>query len=161
MWRCRRAPGRQLERAVARLERSLSEAGDALQALGRDAGKGAQTAYKDLGKSLKVLQRDAVKTNRALMKDLERLRAAIASPANESAQRRAKAPAKAPAKATGSARAVKDRALAPKRVGRRPPRTGRVEYGGSRRQSYHGPDRKMILRLRPPRLPLSLSLVGA
>jgi hypothetical protein len=54
---------RQLERAVARLERSLSEAGDALQALGRDAGKGAQTTYKDLGKSLKVLQRDALKTN--------------------------------------------------------------------------------------------------
>jgi hypothetical protein len=108
---------RQLERAVVRLEKSLSEAGDALQALGRDASTGARVAYRDLGKSLKVLQRDAQKTNRALVKDLEQLGAAV-SPAKPPARtpRTAKAPTRAAtpaAKTTRSAKAPSRTAKAP------------------------------------------------
>lgn len=80
------ATRRSLELASKRLEKALGDAGDALQALGKDGSRGAKQAYKDLGKGLKVLQRDVVKTNKILQKDLEQLVAAV-KPSKPAAQR--------------------------------------------------------------------------
>jgi hypothetical protein len=108
---------RQLERAITRLERSLSEAGDALQALGLDAGTGVRVTYRDLGKSLKVLQRDALKTNRTLVKDLEQLRAAVVpAKAPSRTARTAKAPTRAATPAAKTTRPEK----APSRTAKPP-----------------------------------------
>jgi hypothetical protein len=71
------ATRREVEREIARFEKMLDGASDALQALGRDLGRGAQDAYTDMLKTMRALRRDAQKTNRALLKDFEKLRATV------------------------------------------------------------------------------------
>ena len=71
------ATRREVERPIARFEKLLDDAGDALQSLSKDMGRGAQDAYKELTKTMKALRRDAAKTNRDLLKDFDKLRAAV------------------------------------------------------------------------------------
>jgi hypothetical protein len=71
------ATRREVERQIARVEKLLDDAGDALQMLGKDVGRGSQAAYKELTKTMKALRRDAQKANRTLLKDLDALRAAV------------------------------------------------------------------------------------
>ena len=65
------ATRREVERSIARFEKLLDDAGDALQSLSKDLGRGAQDAYKELTKTMKALRRDAAKTNRNLLKDFD------------------------------------------------------------------------------------------
>jgi hypothetical protein len=65
-----------VERQIARFEKLLDDAADALQSLSKHMGRGAQDAYKQLTKTMKALRRDAAKTNRDLLKDFDTLRAA-------------------------------------------------------------------------------------
>ena len=71
------ATRREVERQIARLEKLLDDAGDALESLGKNMGRGIQDAYKELTNTMKALRRDAAKTNRDLLKDFEQLRATV------------------------------------------------------------------------------------
>ena len=71
------ATRREAERQIARFEKHLDDASEALQLLGKDLGRGAQDAYKDVTKAMQALRRDAKKTNRNVLKDFDKLRAAV------------------------------------------------------------------------------------
>ena len=71
------ATRREVERQIARFEKLLDDAADALQSLSKDMGRGVQDAYKELTNTMKALRRDAAKTNRDLLKDFDKLRAAV------------------------------------------------------------------------------------
>jgi hypothetical protein len=71
------ATRRELERRVARVEKLLEDAGEALQLLGKDLGRGAGDAYTELTRTARALRRDAERTNRQMLKDLDKLRAAV------------------------------------------------------------------------------------
>jgi hypothetical protein len=71
------ATRREVERRIARFERHLNDASEALQLLGKDLGRGGRDAYKELTTTLRALRRDAQKTNRTLLRDFDKLRAAV------------------------------------------------------------------------------------
>jgi hypothetical protein len=71
------ATRRDVERQIARVEKLLGEAGDALQLLGKDMGRGAGDAYKELVRTAKALRRDAQRTNKRMLKDFDKLRVAL------------------------------------------------------------------------------------
>ena len=73
----RAATRRDVERQIARVERLLGDAGDALQLLGKDMGRGAGDAYKELVRTAKALRRDAQRTNKRMLKDFDKLRVAL------------------------------------------------------------------------------------
>jgi hypothetical protein len=71
------ATRREVERRIARLDKLLDDAGEALHLLGKDMGRGGQDAYKELTRSAKALRRDAQRTNKRMLKDFDKLRAAV------------------------------------------------------------------------------------
>ena len=73
----RAATRRDVERQIARVEKLLGDAGDALQLLGKDMGRGAGDAYKELVQTAKALRRDAQRTNKRMLKDFDKLRSAL------------------------------------------------------------------------------------
>jgi hypothetical protein len=73
----RGATRRDVERQIARVEKLLGDAGDALQLLGKDMGRGAEDAYKELVRTAKALRRDAQRTNKRMLKDFDKLRSAL------------------------------------------------------------------------------------
>jgi hypothetical protein len=66
-----------VERQIARVERLLGDAGDALQLLGKDMGRGAGDAYKELVRTAKAQRRDAQRTNKRMLKGFDKLRVAL------------------------------------------------------------------------------------
>jgi hypothetical protein len=72
-----------VERSVARFEKHLDDANEALVTLGKHLGRGAQSSYKEVTAALRALRRDAVRTNKEALKDFDKLRAAL-SPSNAS-----------------------------------------------------------------------------
>jgi hypothetical protein len=73
----RAATRRDVERQIARVEKLLGDAGDALQLLAKDMGRGAEDAYKELVRTAKALRRDAQRTNQRMLKDFDKLRGAL------------------------------------------------------------------------------------
>ena len=73
----RQATRREVEQSIARFEKSLGEANDALKALGGHLGRGSQRSYKEVTTTLAALRREASKTNKQALKDFDKLRAAI------------------------------------------------------------------------------------
>jgi hypothetical protein len=71
------ATRREVEQSIARFEKRLDDANDALQALGKTLGRGAQSSYKDVTTALRALRREATKTNRQALKDFDKLRSAL------------------------------------------------------------------------------------
>jgi hypothetical protein len=71
------ATRREVERRIARFEKHLDDASEALLLLGKDIGQGGQDAYKEMTKALQALRRDAQKTNRNLLKHFDKLRDAV------------------------------------------------------------------------------------
>jgi hypothetical protein len=100
------ATRREVEQSIARFEKRLDDANDALQTLGKHLGRGAQSSYKEVTSALRALRRDAAKTNKAALKDFDKLRAAL-TPSSVSGRssrttRAASAPARSTARGTGS-----------------------------------------------------------
>jgi hypothetical protein len=93
------ATRREVERRIARFEKHLDDASEALQLLGKDIGRGGQDAYKELTKALRALRRDAQKTNRNLLKDFDKLRDAV-TPSRST--RRSSAASRAPSNGAGA-----------------------------------------------------------
>ncbi|HJS95369.1 MAG TPA: hypothetical protein VJ741_13980, partial [Solirubrobacteraceae bacterium] len=71
------ATRREVEQSIARFEKRLDDANDALQTLGKHLGRGAQSSYKEVTTALRALRRDAAKTNKAALKDFDKLRDAL------------------------------------------------------------------------------------
>jgi hypothetical protein len=71
------ATRREVEQSIARFEKRLDDAHDALQTLGKHLGRGAQGSYKDVTAALRALRRDVVKTNKQALKDFDKIRTAL------------------------------------------------------------------------------------
>jgi hypothetical protein len=71
------ATRREVEQSIARFEKRLDDANDALQALGKHLGRGAQSSYKEVTAALRTLRRDASKTNKQALKEFDKLRGAV------------------------------------------------------------------------------------
>jgi hypothetical protein len=71
------ATRREVEQSIARFEKRLDDANDALQTLGKNLGRGAQSSYKEVTAALRALRRDAAKTNKQALKDFDKLRTAL------------------------------------------------------------------------------------
>ena len=71
------ATRREVEQSIARFEKRLDEANDALKTLGGNLGTGARGSYKELTAALTTLRRNAAKTNKQALKDFDKLRAAL------------------------------------------------------------------------------------
>jgi hypothetical protein len=66
-----------VEQSIARFEKRLDDANDALSTLGKHLGRGAQGSYKEVTSALRALRRDVVKTNKQALKDFDKLRTAL------------------------------------------------------------------------------------
>lgn len=73
----RAATRREVEQSIARFEKQLDGANDALKTLGTHLGRGAQGSYKEVTTALVSLRREATKTNKQALKDFDKLRSAV------------------------------------------------------------------------------------
>ncbi len=73
----KQATRREVEQSIARFEKRLDDASDALKTLGTHLGRGAQGSYKDMTSALASLRREATKTNKQALKDFDKVRAAL------------------------------------------------------------------------------------
>jgi hypothetical protein len=73
----RQATRREVEQSIARFEKRLDDANDALKTLGTHLGRGAQGSYKDVTSALASLRREAAKTNKQALKDFDKVRTAL------------------------------------------------------------------------------------
>lgn len=80
------ATRRDVEQSIARFEKRLDDANDALKTLGTHLGRGAQGSYKEMTAALAALRREAAKTNRQALKDFDKLRTAITQKAPAAAK---------------------------------------------------------------------------
>ncbi len=71
------ATRREVEQSIARFEKRLDEANDALKTLGGHLGTGARGSYKEVTAALVALRRNAAKTNKQALKDFDKLRSAL------------------------------------------------------------------------------------
>jgi hypothetical protein len=71
------ATRREVEQSIARFEKRLDDANDALKTLGSHLGSGARGSYKEVTTALTALRREAAKTNKQALKDFDKLRAAV------------------------------------------------------------------------------------
>ena len=77
---------REVEQSIARFEKRLDEANDALKTLGGHLGSGARSGYREMTAALSSLRRTAAKTNKQALKDLDKVRSA-ATQSNSSSSR--------------------------------------------------------------------------
>jgi hypothetical protein len=73
----RAATRREVEQSIARFEKRLDDANDALKTLGSHLGRGAQGSYKEVTTALAALRREAAKTNKQALKDFDSLKTAV------------------------------------------------------------------------------------
>ena len=73
----KQATRREVEQSIARFEKRLDDANDALKALGTHLGRGATGSYKEVTSALASLRREAAKTNKQALKDFDKVRTAL------------------------------------------------------------------------------------
>ena len=91
----RAATRREVEQSIARFEKRLDDANDALKTLGGHLGGGAKGSYRDVTAALTSLRREASKTNKQALKDFDKLRAAITQKASTASRTNSSATKKA------------------------------------------------------------------
>jgi hypothetical protein len=97
------ATRREVEQSIARFEKRLDEANDALKTLGGHLGSGARGSYKEVTAGLTALRRSAAKTNKQALKDFDKLRAALTKTnASGGASRTTRSSSSASSRSTGS-----------------------------------------------------------
>jgi DNA-binding protein HU-beta len=84
------ATRREVEQSIARFEKRLDDANDALKTLGGHLGRGATGSYKDVTAALTSLRREASKTNKQALKDFDSLRTALTQKTSSRTNSRAK-----------------------------------------------------------------------
>ena len=99
---------------IARLNKSLDAAQDALAALRNDVSKdvstGARDLYKDVQKFVKVARRDSGRLGRALQRDIEKAQKRMAPAPKAKSSSRAGAPRKATARSNAKRTTSRSRA---------------------------------------------------
>lgn len=95
------ATRREVEQSIARFEKRLDEANDALKALGGHLGTGARGSYKEVTAALGALRRSASRTNKQALKDFDKLRGALTQ-SNSSARSSRSASRTTSPRSTGS-----------------------------------------------------------
>jgi hypothetical protein len=103
------ATRREVEQSIARFEKRLDDANDALQTLGKHLGRGAQGSYKEVTAALRSLRRDALKTNKQALKDFDKLRTALTQ-SNASSSRSSRSATRSTTARSASARSSGSRA---------------------------------------------------
>jgi hypothetical protein len=98
------AARREVERSIARFEKRLDDANEALQVLGKHLGREAQRSYKEVTAALKTLRREAARTNRTLLRDFDKLRVGPTQSKPSTRSSRGSGPASSPS-GTGATRA--------------------------------------------------------
>jgi hypothetical protein len=97
------ATRREVEQSIARFEKRLDEANDALKTLGGHLGTGARGSYKEVTAGLAALRRNAAKTNKQALKDFDKLRAALTKTnASAGSSRTKRSTSSASSRSTGS-----------------------------------------------------------
>jgi hypothetical protein len=102
-----------VEQSIARFEKRLDDANDALKTLGAHLGRGAQGSYKEVGAALTALRRQAARTNKQALKDFDKLRAAMTGKAPAAAKSNSGSKASS-GSSRGSARSTSSRSTAAK-----------------------------------------------
>jgi hypothetical protein len=74
-----------VEQSIARFEKRLDEANDALKTLGGHLGTGARGSYKEVTSALTALRRSATKTNKQALADFDKLRSTLKAKTNSAA----------------------------------------------------------------------------
>ena len=100
----KQATRREVEQSIARFEKRLDDANDALKALGGHLGRGSQRSYKEVTAALAALRREAAKTNKQALKDFDSVKSALTQ----------KLPAKASSTARKSSTATRSSSTAAK-----------------------------------------------
>ena len=96
------ATRREVEQSIARFEKRLDEANDALKTLGGHLGTSARGSYKDVTAALATLRRNAAKTNKQALKDFDKLRAALTKSNASSATSKATRGSRTTSRSSGS-----------------------------------------------------------
>jgi hypothetical protein len=97
------ATRRDVEQSIARFEKRLDEANDALKTLGGHLGSGARGSYKEVTAALVALRRNAAKTNKEALKDFDKLRGALTkTKASAGSSRTARSNSSSSSRSTGS-----------------------------------------------------------
>jgi hypothetical protein len=111
------ATRREVEQSIARFEKRLDDANDALKTLGGHLGSGAKGSYREMTATLTALRREAAKTNKQALKDFDKLRAALTHKASTASRTnsRSKASSSASKASSGSSRATTTKRSSAKR----------------------------------------------
>jgi hypothetical protein len=96
------ATRREVEQSIARFEKRLDEANDALKTLGGHLGSGARGSYKEVTSALTALRRSATRTNKQALKDFDKLRAALTKANSSSGSARSTRASRSTSRSTGS-----------------------------------------------------------
>ena len=118
------ATRREVEQSIARFEKRLDDANDALKTLGGHLGRGATGSYKDVTAALTSLRREASKTNKQALKDFDKLRTAVtqktqASSRTNSRAKKASSTASKKASSTASKSSTTKRSTAKRSTAKR------------------------------------------
>ena len=103
------ATRREVEQSIARFEKRLEEANEALKALGGHLGTGARGSYKEVTAALVALRRNAARTNKQALKDFDKLRHALTQTNTASSSSRS---SRSSRKSSGTSRSTTSRSTA-------------------------------------------------
>ena len=128
------ATRREVEQSIARFEKRLDEANDALKTLGGHLGSGARGSYKEVTTALVALRRNAARTNKQALKDFDKLRHALTQTNAASTSSRA---TRSSRKSSGASRSTTSRSTAKRPAAKRStsPRASGSRSTGSRSSS--------------------------
>ncbi|MGO9905763.1 MAG: hypothetical protein ACLP4R_31150 [Solirubrobacteraceae bacterium] len=91
-----------MEQSIARFEKRLEDANDALSTLGKHLGRGATSSYKEVTAALRALRREAAKTNKQALEDFDKVRGAITKSSASSSRSSRSGAGSTSARSTGS-----------------------------------------------------------
>jgi hypothetical protein len=101
----KQATRREVEQSIARFEKRLDDANDALKTLGTHLGRGAQGSYKEVTSALASLRREAAKTNKQALKDFDKVRTTLTQKVPAAAKSNSRSKASTAKTSTGASKA--------------------------------------------------------
>jgi len=113
------ATRREVEQSIARFEKRLEDANDALKTLGGHLGGGAKGSYKEVTAALTALRREAAKTNKQALKDFDGLRAALTKKASSASRTNSRSKASSTASKKASSGSAAKRTTAKRTTAKR------------------------------------------
>jgi DNA-binding protein HU-beta len=137
----KQATRREVEQSIARFEKRLDDANDALKTLGGNLGRGSQRSYKEVTAALAALRREAAKTNKQALKDFDSVKTALTQ----------KVPARARSAAKKASTTTKKASTTTKKAAAGSTRTGSPSTASHAASSRSTGSRKAASRSTAPR----------